>query len=98
MPSRLYRDSSPRASGAAAASTGFREARQSHRSTAPPWPRARRHQDQKKLQLWQKVAIGMTGARQVAGATGLEPATFGVTGRTKCNGINDSCKFSVAET
>jgi hypothetical protein len=32
------------------------------------------------------------------GATGLEPATFGVTGRTKCNGINDSLSFSVAET
>jgi hypothetical protein len=29
----------------------------------------------------------------MAGATGLEPATFGVTGRTKFNGINDSCKF-----
>ena len=32
-------------------------------------------------------------AIQMAGATGLEPATFGVTGRTKLNGINDSCKF-----
>jgi hypothetical protein len=30
---------------------------------------------------------------QVPGATGLERATFGVTGRTKFNGINDSCKF-----
>jgi hypothetical protein len=29
----------------------------------------------------------------MAGATGLEPATFGVTGRTKSNGINDGCKF-----
>jgi hypothetical protein len=29
----------------------------------------------------------------MAGETGLEPATFGVTGRTKFNGINDSCKF-----
>jgi len=29
----------------------------------------------------------------MAGATGLEPATFDVTGRTKFNGINDSCKF-----
>jgi hypothetical protein len=29
----------------------------------------------------------------MAGATGLEPATFGVTGRTRFNGINDSCKF-----
>jgi len=28
---------------------------------------------------------------QMAGATGLEPATFGVTGRTKFNVINDSC-------
>jgi hypothetical protein len=28
-----------------------------------------------------------------AGSDGLERATFGVTGRTKCNGINDSCKF-----
>jgi hypothetical protein len=30
---------------------------------------------------------------EMAGATGLKPATFGVTGRTKFNGINDSCKF-----
>src|SRR5262249_17815254 len=38
---RLYRDSSLRASGAAAASTGFREARQSHRFTARPRGRER---------------------------------------------------------
>jgi len=30
---------------------------------------------------------------EMPGAAGLEPATFGVTGRTKFNGINDSCKF-----
>jgi len=30
---------------------------------------------------------------QVPGATGLERATFGVTGRTKFNGINDSCNL-----
>jgi hypothetical protein len=30
---------------------------------------------------------------QLAGATGLEPATFGVTGRIKSNEINGSCKF-----
>jgi hypothetical protein len=32
-------------------------------------------------------------ASLTGGATGLEPAIFGVTGRTKCNEINDSCKF-----
>ena len=39
--------------------------------------------------------LAMTARKslQMAGATGLEPATFDVTGRTKCNGINDSCKF-----
>ena len=30
---------------------------------------------------------------RLAGATGLEPATFGVTGRIKFNGIKVSCKF-----
>jgi hypothetical protein len=30
---------------------------------------------------------------QVPGATGLERATFGVTGRTKFNGIKDSCNL-----
>jgi len=49
---RLYRDSSPRASGTAAASTGFREARQSHRSTARPRGRKRAAIKRKKLQLW----------------------------------------------
>jgi hypothetical protein len=29
----------------------------------------------------------------MAGATGLEPATFGVTGRTNSNEINDRCEF-----
>jgi hypothetical protein len=29
----------------------------------------------------------------MAGATGLEPATFGVTGHTKSNGINGRCKL-----
>ena len=30
----------------------------------------------------------------MAGATGLEPATFGVTGRSKSNEINDGCNIS----
>jgi len=38
----------------------------------------------------------------MAGATGLEPATFGVTGRTNGNEINDRCDLrggqSAAET
>jgi hypothetical protein len=40
-----------------------------------------------------EVATRTTSLIEIAGATGLEPATFGVTGRTKFNGINDSCKF-----
>jgi hypothetical protein len=49
----------------------------------------------------QKVAIGINGAHYVikiemAGAAGLEPATFGVTGRTKFNGINGSCNIFFA--
>jgi hypothetical protein len=32
----------------------------------------------------------------MAGATGLEPATFGVTGRAKSNGINEGCKLFFA--
>src|SRR5262249_41953495 len=37
--------------------------------------------------------LAMTAGKslQMAGATGLEPATFDVTGRTKLNGTNDSC-------
>jgi hypothetical protein len=30
---------------------------------------------------------------ELAGATGLEPVTFGVTGRTKFSEISHSCKF-----
>ena len=56
---------SPRASGAAAASTGFRESRQSHRSTARPRGRKRAAIKSKKVATLggQKVAIGITGAR-----------------------------------
>jgi hypothetical protein len=32
----------------------------------------------------------------MAGATGLEPATFDVTGRTKFNGINEGCNIFFA--
>jgi len=32
----------------------------------------------------------------MAGATGLEPATFGVTGRIKSNGINGGCNIFFA--
>jgi len=63
--SRLYLDSSPRAFGAAAASTGFREARQSHRFTARPRGRERAAIKSKKVATLgaQKVAVGTTGAR-----------------------------------
>jgi hypothetical protein len=47
--------------------------------------------------------MGRTGPKQIqiawrfnslmAGATGLEPATFGVTGRTKFNEINEGCNL-----
>jgi hypothetical protein len=33
----------------------------------------------------------------MAGATGLEPATFGVTGRIKSNGINVGCNIFFAQ-
>jgi hypothetical protein len=32
----------------------------------------------------------------MAGAAGLEPATFGVTGRTKSNEINEGCNIFFA--
>ena len=35
-------------------------------------------------------------AIQMAGATGLEPATFGVRGRPKADAINGRCNFSAA--
>ena len=34
--------------------------------------------------------------KKLAGATGLEPATFGVTGRIKSNGINGGCNIFFA--
>jgi len=63
-----------------------------------PWPQARRHKEQKVATLGAKTLQSEQMARaksliEMAGATGLKPATFGVTGRTKCNGIDDSWKF-----
>jgi hypothetical protein len=36
--------------------------------------------------------------KRLAGATGLEPATFGVTGRTNSHGINAGCDFFTRQT
>ena len=44
----------------------------------------------------QVILFCTTAGIHLAGATGLEPATFGVTGRTKFNEINAGCNIFFA--